>query len=484
MNTRLAALLTLPLIISACSTWLPATHTSPAISSVAPIPADLNAAVANWPTGNWWQKYQDSTLDQLMVQSLVGAPSIANAEARFNNARESVRMTAAASGLRIDAQADVSRQRLSDNGLFPPQILGFNWYNTADLGIKASYSFDWWHKRAAATEAAVNNARAAQAERSAAALALSAAIADSYFGWQADQAQLVLLDEQLQLLSHRQQITASRIKAQVESADAAYLLDNELAALRANRIALESSAQLRRVVIAALLGTSSEQLPAFTARQLPAINAQLPDNVRVDLLARRPDIVASRWRIEASQQQLRAARAEFMPDISINALAGLSSIDLGKLLNAGSAVPSLGAAIHLPLFDSGLLKAQYGARAAQLDASVASYNDTVISAAREVATHAITLQQLGAQREQRLVQLKSAEQLLSSAQSRNQQGLTDLRPVLGNQQQVQQQRAALTSLDAAAVSADINLQLALGGGYISTDATTGTTFSSTNTVTF
>lgn len=462
----------LPLLTSACSTWLPANHQTPEIANVAPLSTELNTNANEWPAAAWWRKYHDRTLDSLIAQALAGAPSIANAEARFNSARESVRVTAATAGLRVDAQASVTRQRLSDNGLFPPQFLGFNWYNQADLGLKASYSFDWWHKRQATTDAAVNEARAAQAERSAADLTLSAAIADSYFGWQADQAQLALLDEQLQWLTRRQQITAARIRAELESADGQYQLDSDLAGLRATRIGLEASASLHRVVIAALLGIGVDQLPSFTASPIPSISAQLPDSVRVDLLARRADIVASRWRIEAAQQQLRAARAEFMPDISINALAALSSIDLGKLLNAGSAAPAFGAAIHLPIFDSGLLKAQYGARAAQLDASVASYNDTVVTAAREVATQAILLQQLGAQREQHLAQVNAGQQLLNTAEARYRQGLSDGRPTLIAKQALQQQRAALANLDAGALSADINLQVALGGGYLDNGAAT------------
>ncbi|MGE0115603.1 MAG: efflux transporter outer membrane subunit [Steroidobacteraceae bacterium] len=466
MKLTYAALLSLSMLTSACSTWPPIAHPTASISSETPLSAVPGTGSSQWPASDWWRKYDDSTLDSLIAQGLANAPSIANAEARFNNARESVRISAAASGVRVEAQASVTRQRLSDNGLFPAELLGFSWYNQADLGLNASYSFDWWHKRQAATLAAVDTARAAQAERSAAALALTAAIADSYFGWQADQAQLALMDEQLQLTNRRQQITAARIRAELDPADGQYQMDSELAELHAARIGLETSASLRRVVIAALLGTRAEQLPAFVARPLPAVSAQLPDSVRVDLLSRRADIVASRWRIEAAQQQLRAARAEFMPDISINALAALSSVDLAKLLDAGSAAPAIGAAIHLPIFDSGLLKAQYGARGAQLDAAIASYNDTVITAAREVATHVLSLQQLGAQREQRLAQINAARQLLDAAEARNRNGLTDARPVLNAGQFLQQQHAAMTSLEAAAVSADINLQLALGGGYL------------------
>lgn len=471
MNSRHAALiLVLPWLATACSTWLPATPATPEIAANAPLPAALPSASNEWPGVDWWRKYGDDTLNALISQALATSPSIAAAEARFAGAHESARVSAAAAGLHVDAQAAVSRQRLSDNGLFPTEFLGFSWYTQADLGLKATYTFDWWHKQRATTEAALDEVRAAQAERAAAAIALASAITESYFGWQGDQAQIGILDEQLQLVERRQQITAARIKAELDAPDSQYQLASDIAALRATRIELTASAELRRVVIAALIGTSTDQLPEFAARPLPAVSARLPDSARLDLLARRADIVASRWRIDGAQRHLQAAHAEFMPDFSINALAGLSSIDLGKLLESGSAVPSLGIALHLPIFDSGLLKAQYGARAAQLNAAIASYNNTVVGAAREVATQAINLQKLDAQRAQRVAQLNAAQQQLDSAEARNKQGLSDARPVLLARQSLQQHYAGLTSLDTAALAAEINLQLALGGGYVADSA--------------
>jgi multidrug efflux system outer membrane protein len=459
----------LAVLISACM-GLPAPHSAPSLATAAPLSIALNAQSGDWPAANWWQRYNDATLDALMTQAVVNAPSIASAEARFNSARESVRVSAAAEGLHVTAQGDVSRQRLSDNGLFPPQFLGFHWYNQADLGLQASYSFDWWHKRRSATYAAIDDARAAQAERSAAALTLGSAVADAYFGWQADQAQLALLREQLALAERRKAITQARIHAELEPSDGLHSLDAELAGLRESSVSLEYSAKLRRVMLAALLGINPEQLPTFTPQALPQVSTQLPANVHIDLLARRADISASRWQVEAAQQRLGVARAEFLPDITLNALAGLSSIDLAKLFNAGSAAPSVAAAIHLPIFDSGLLKAQYGARAAQLDAAIASYNDTLVTAAREVATQTLRLQQLAAQHTERDAQTTATQRQVEIATRRGQQGLSDARPALLATQALQQQRAALSTLDAQALSTEIGLIAALGGGYAVTAA--------------
>ncbi len=129
---------------------------------------------------------------------------------------------------------------------------------------------------------------------------------------------------------------------------------------------------------------------------MPEIDGTLPENASTDLLARRPDIAASRWRVEAALRRADQARAEFYPDISISALAGLSSIDMGKLFTTGSRVFNVAPALHLPIFESGRLEARFGASKAELDAAAAQYDSTVVSAAQDVATQALTAQQIAA----------------------------------------------------------------------------------------
>ena len=165
------------------------------LTDTAPLDGLGLAGGGGWPAPQWWERYQDPTLDRLIELAVASSPTLATAHARYDSARQSVRIAGAESGARVDASADIDRQRLSDNGLIPPQLLGFTWYNQADLGLQASYTFDWWGKQRDAVEAAVDQAHAAQADRSAAAMMLASSIADTYFGWQADQSRIALARE-------------------------------------------------------------------------------------------------------------------------------------------------------------------------------------------------------------------------------------------------------------------------------------------------
>src|SRR5271169_1865096 len=222
-----------------------------------------------WPASDWWKRYQDPTLDQLIALGLANSPSLATASARFDTARQSVRLAAAAAGAQVTANADINRQRLSDNGIFPPQLLGFTWYNQVDLGLQASYTFDWWGKQRYAVESAMDQAHAAQADRSAAALMLASSIADTYFGWQSDQNRLLLARENENSIESEAKVTAARVRAELDFADDINRSDLALAAAREQMAALEGSARLRIVALAALAGRSAAELPALTRKALP-----------------------------------------------------------------------------------------------------------------------------------------------------------------------------------------------------------------------
>jgi multidrug efflux system outer membrane protein len=219
------------------------------------------------------------------------------------------------------------------------------------------------------------------------------------------------------------------------------------------------------VALAALVGRSIADLPPLVPRPLRAFPDRLPDDVKIDLIARRADITASRWRVEAAEKSLASARAEFFPDVTVNALLGLSSLDVGKLLEYGSRVPQVSAAIHLPIFDAGRLKARYGGARAAIDSAVSSYQDAVVSAARDVATQATTRAQIEAQRTQRALEVAAALRIKNTAAARIRQGLADSRSELSATESWIERRDALLQLDSAALSADIALQRALGGGY-------------------
>jgi multidrug efflux system outer membrane protein len=409
------------------------------------------------------------------------SPDLVQAHARVQTAEQSVRVAAAQAGLSINGNAQLTRQRMSDYGLFPPSLLGFNWYNQADLSVQLQYDFDWWGKKRSAIESALDQAHAAEAQRSAAALTLQNAVADTYFAWLADESRLQLARQGVDLQQHLLRIAQLRVRQGVDLPDTEQQIRAQLASTQQLQATLEGSVQLRKVVLAALTNVSLAELPPLQPHALPPIEGGLPDDVRLDLIARRPDIATSRWQVEAALKQTDVARANYFPDISISAMAGLSSTDqgapsfggltsgskgdLGNLFSAGARAFGLTPAVHLPIFEGGRLKANYGVSRAQLDAAIADYNVTVTNAARDVATQAVTAQQIAARRSKQDMQVMADAALLATARARAAGGTKDVRESLNAEAQWLQQRDQAISLHAQALSTDLALIKALGGGY-------------------
>lgn len=463
----LASAVALLAITSGCASRPPAEHETQQ-RQVAPLQA---SGTAQWPDASWWRGYGDETLNGLIEQALTDSPGLASAAARFGTASENVRIAGAQAGLQVEASAEYELYRLSDNGLIPPDFLGYHWVNQSDLGIGARHTFDWWGRNRALVESATDQARASGAERQAVALALASTIAQTYFGWQADGARIALLEERLVTLQEAAHIARLREDAGLGYANDSERVRGETAAVREQQAQLQGARQLRVIELAALLGVSPDQLaPQLQLRPLPETRAGLPADASIDLMAHRPDIVATRWRVEAARQDVSAIRAEYYPDVSLHALAGLSSVDVVKLLDPGSWAPSMGFAVHLPLFDAGLRDARHGHAAAQLNAAVARYNETIVDAAREVGGAATALEQSAAQRQQRALQLESAAAQMRFAIARQHAGITDLQPELEARLSLLRERDAGIQIDYAALVADIQLQTALGGGLTATES--------------
>ena len=195
--------------LAACS--IPPRVDKPALRNEAPVAGLPTASGAAWPDANWWTRYGDPQLDGLIERALKDSPTIATARARFEVARAAVDVARAELGVRVDANAQVARTRLSEHGLFPTEFLGFTWYSQADIGAQFSYEFDWWGRKRSALTASLDETRAAAAERDAAVSILTNAVVESYFEWQADAARLAIAERIVGAAEHVLAIDRARV---------------------------------------------------------------------------------------------------------------------------------------------------------------------------------------------------------------------------------------------------------------------------------
>uniref|UniRef100_UPI0035B2EECE TolC family protein n=1 Tax=Zoogloea sp. TaxID=49181 RepID=UPI0035B2EECE len=183
-----------------------------------------------------------------------------------------------------------------------------------------------------------------------------------------------------------------------------------------------------------------------------------------DLLGRRADIVAQRWRVEAGRQGSAAARAAFYPNVNLGAFVGLQSIGLSKLVESDSRIAGIGPAIHLPIFDNGRLRAGLAARYADEDAAIAQYNATLVDALHDVADQLAAWRGAEAEARDQQAALARYEEAWRLAEIRYRAGLASYTAVLAAETPLLAQRRLSAELRSRRLDASAGLARALGGG--------------------
>lgn len=463
MSARLLLPLAAATLAAGCAGFAPPPARPPA-ALIAPAAAGLDAAAGAFPDARWWSALGDPALDALIDTALAGQPSLQAAAARVAAADAALAAVLAGQGPQASLTADTTRQRFSEHGLVPPAVAG-DVRNTASVQAGGRWALDFFGRNAAAIGQAVGRQRAAQAEAKAARQLLAGQVTQA---WIALARLLAQRDLALQAQAQRQAVrdlVAQRARAGLETQAALRTADGPVPEARAQRVALDGQIAAARHRLALLAGQAPQAL-ATAAPQLVRLTLDDPPaHLGADLLGRRADVVAARWRVEAAAQGVAAARADFYPDINLNASVGLNALGLDRLLNLGSRQYSAGAALRLPLFDGGLLRAQLQGRGAEADAAVAAYNTAVLDAAREVADAAATLRSLAQQQVEQAQAQAAAADALALAQQRFRAGLGNRLPVLQAEAQLLAQRAQATDLQARRLDAQAALALALGGGW-------------------
>lgn len=412
----------------------------------------------------WWREFGDAQLNRLIDTALASNPSLRIAQARLARAQAAADITDAAAGPQLNAGIDAMRQKFTATGMVPPPLAGAI-YETGTAQFSGSWELDFFGKNRAALEEALGVAKAAQADAAAARMLLASNVARSYF-------QLVRLNEQLQvvqrLLAQRGQmleLVRQRLDAGLDTRLELRQSEGALPDARLQIETLQEQITLGRNALAALLGQTGASLVLEIPASGAIRNMVLASNVPSDLLGRRADIAAARWRVEAATQDVGVARAQFYPNLNLVAFAGFSSIGLDRLFDGASKQWGVGPALRLPLFDGGRLRANLRGKVAELDGAIESYNATVLDAVREVTDQIASSQAIGRQQDAQRSAQTFAESAYEIAVQRYEAGLGNLLQVLSAETAVLNQRRLSVDLAARALDTQVALMRALGGGY-------------------
>lgn len=427
--------------------------------------AGSQADAARFPRQSWWQSFGDDQLDALISKAIAKNHSLKVVQTRMATARAVVAETDSARYPQINAGAQSTRQHLSANSIYPPPLGGSN-ITMSSASISAQWQIDWFGKQRATLDAAIGQARAAQADAQAARVILATSVATQYFNLARLQQQLHIKQLLLQSGEHNAQLIEQRVTAGLDSKLVQRHSLVQVLEIKRDLAALAEQIDLSRHAIAVLIGAEPNQTSQLEARLPPSLQAKVPDRIPAELLGHRADVVAARWRVESELQGVQAARADFYPNLNLTAFAGFESITLSQLLNADSRNLGIGPAISLPIFDAGRLRAKLKGRTAQADAAIETYNETVLNSLREVADKLASWNALQIQLQQQRNVMAQSTGTYDMENARYRAGLSNNISVLAAENALLLQQSTLVDLQARESEVYAGLMLALGGGYV------------------
>ncbi|MFI4940111.1 MAG: efflux transporter outer membrane subunit [Burkholderiales bacterium] len=425
-----------------------------------------------WPDQNWAGSIGGAPLQALVDEALAGNPGLRIAAARVHSARAMAEGARAASLPIVGASFNETDQRFSEFSIYPPPFAG-KFYFDNELALNFSYDFDFWGKHSADLRAAVSADKAAQAEQYSARLMLATAIVRCWIQMERQYEQLALVEQQQTVRNKIDRLTKLRLDAGLDTQTDRQQTLLQTALLRSERAQWQEAVALTRNQLAALMGQGPDRgqriaRAGLTFDAAVKLQAGLPNALPLALLGRRPDIVAARWRVEAAQGSIEGAKAQFYPNVNLAAFVGASSLSvdaLKYLTRQGSRVAGIGPAITMPVFEGGRLRAQLKGQVAAYDGAVASYNQTLTEALRDVADQVQSLRAAETQVENQHNATQAAAATLRLAQQREQVGTVSMLQVLTTESAWLMQRKL--ELDAQARRTDLKVALikALGGGF-------------------
>jgi NodT family efflux transporter outer membrane factor (OMF) lipoprotein len=412
--------------------------------------------------GDWWLGFGDAQLNDLVSIALHNNPGLKVTQARLERALAASASIKAVGGPQINGELDLTRQLYSANNIYPPPIGGAV-LDSGSLQATASWELDFFGKNRTALKASLGQIKASEADARAARGLLAANVTRNYFHLVRLQAQLELA---LRTLAQREQIQRLVHDRVIAGLDTQLEFQQAAGALPDARLQVELLQEQQGLTMNALAALTTMQVSALQL-QLPALDGivgvRVASSMPLDLLGRRSDIAAARWRVEAALSDVSATKAQFYPNINLVVFAGLSSIGFDKLLKSDSEQWGVGPAIRLPLFESGRLRANLRGKTAELDAAIESYNAQVLEAVHEVADRITSAQAvLRQQTEQRAAQA-SAEAAYAIALQRYEAGLGNYLNVLGAEAPVLAQRRQGADLAARALDTQVQILHAVGG---------------------
>ena len=441
----------------------PAVVTTTATATATAPEKELTASPAE-VSAEYWQQLEDTTLSRLVNEVLRANLDVQAARARVSAARSDRTRSVLDFTPSTTVSGGYARQRLSTAG-FPGASGVFPDQDVWNAGFDASWELDVFGRIRHNVQAQGALVGVAQEDLRDVQVTLTAEVARAYFELRGAQEQLEVGRRNAANQQRTLELTRTRLEAGRGTAfdtERAQAQLSSTLALIPGREAQVAAAEYR---IGVLVGRS----PVEVARELdlPGSLPTLPDVTSIgrpeEVVRHRPDVAAAERMAAAQRSLVGAAKADYLPRITIGGNAGYAAPEFNSLGNQGTLRYAVGPVITWSGLNLGRVKAGVDAAEARQDAAQAEYSQVVLAALQEMET---TLAQYRAARQsaERLKEASDAsDRAAELAKMRFNEGLTGFLEVLEAERTQLDAEDRLAQARTDAATAYAALYKAMGG---------------------
>jgi outer membrane protein, multidrug efflux system len=432
-----------------------------------PTPADFRGATtpaAEPSLGDlpWWQFFPDETLQQLVREALAQNYDVRIAAARILEARAQVTIARSFQFPEVNASASAPYLRTEGTLAVPPQ---FRESLQPSGGLDFSYEFDLWGRFR-------RNSEAARAELLGTEYGARFVIMTLVFDLGSAYVRLRALDEELGI-AHR--TLDSRLKSldlvkRRERSGMARLIDVHQAEILVATAAVTVPDIQRQIeqtenVISILLGRPPAPVPRGHPLSEQLVAAGVPAGLPARLLEQRPDVRLAESQLAAATARIGVAKADYFPRVFLTGAMSAGGLMVNGQMFGPQGLFAILPSATLPIFNSGRVGAGVAAARARAEAAALQYQQTILTALRDVSD---ALFEHGRRREavaQQEVLTVAARETTRLANLRYTGGVTPYLEVLDSERQLFGAELGLVSLRLDEALAVVRLYKALGGGW-------------------
>ena len=409
----------------------------------------------------WLSDINDSYLTALVTEAIEKNRDIKAAASRVNSAIAQAKIEGASLKPNLSLESGASKTKRTSSSGFALSNVRSNNYN---FGLFTNWEIDLWGRLRNQVDASYNDLNAATMDKKSVSLSVAGNVAKSWYGLIESKLQVNLSRKTVKSFENSLISIEQGFRTGINSA-----LDVRLA--RANIFVAKNrlyealrAFQNQKRTLEILLGRYPRG-ELETRNSFPELKRRIPVGLPMDLLMRRPDLIAGHQRLAANDHRWQDKKRNWLPSLALTGNGGTSSSKFKNLMSSNFGVWNIAAVIMQPLYNSGRLSAERAMALANKDKSLADFSQLILRALKEVEI-GITNEDLLFNQE---IALKSAkdESVIAEtiARERYQKGLENITTLLEARRRSFEARNNFLTVKSRRIQNRIDLYLALGGDF-------------------